>query len=98
MTVKVMKGNGETGSLHRTVHIGARRNETISFSVSGYYFTKSKAELDNKEPIYQKGKAFKVINDNTGYSVLTLTFSITESATPEVTGGKRISKNEFDQN
>jgi hypothetical protein len=86
------------GTLHKTVTIGAYGSETIYFSESGYYFTKTKAVLNAKEPVYQKGQPFSVTNDNTGYSVMTLTFSITESAIPQVTGGQKISKIEFDQN
>lgn len=98
MTVKVMKGNSGKGTLHETVTIGAYSNERVYFSNSGYYFTKTKAVLKGKDPIYRKGQAFSVTNDETGYSVLTLTFSIKESAVPQASGGKAISKQEFDQN
>ena len=40
----------------------------------------------------------RITNDSRGYSVLTLTFSITESSVPRATGGKQISKSEFDKN
>ncbi|QNA44303.1 hypothetical protein [Lacibacter sediminis] len=98
MTLKVMKGGGEKGVLHQTVTISAYGNETIYFSDGGYYFTKTKAVLKGKDPVYQKGQPFKVTNDDTGYSVLTLTFTIKESSVPQVTGGKKISKEEFDKN
>jgi hypothetical protein len=96
MTVKVMRGAG-TGSLHETVYIPAYRSETVYFSSSGTYFTKSKAVLAKKEPVYKKGRSFRVTNDETGYSVLTLTFTIRESAVVE-SSGQSISKTEFDQN
>ena len=54
--------------------------------------------LKGKDPVYQKGRPFQVTNDENGYSVLTLTFSIRESTVPQVAGGKQISKLEFDQN
>ena len=98
MTVKVMQGYGGKGTLHETVWIAAYGNETVYFSNSGYYFTKTKAVLQGKTPVYRKGQAFEVTNDATGYSVLTLTFSIKESSVPQATGGKQISKSEFDQN
>lgn len=98
MTVKVMKGYSGKGSIHSTVTISANSEETVYFSETGYYFTKTKAVLNGRNPVYQKGKAFKVVNDDTGYSVMTLTFSIKESAVPQVTGGQQISKSEFDQN
>lgn len=98
MTVKIMQGYNGNGTLYESVNISAYSNKTVYFSESGYYFTKTKAVLNGKEPVYQKGKSFQVTNDNTGYSVLTLTFSIKESSVPQVTGGKQISKQEFDQN
>jgi hypothetical protein len=98
LTVKVMKGYDGKGSLHETVTISSYDSTTIYFSESGYYFTKTKAFLSGKEPVYQKGQPFQVTNDITGYSVMTLTFSIKESAIPQITGGKQISKAEFDQN
>ncbi len=98
MAVKVMKGSSGKGTLHETVTIGAYSSETVYFTNSGYYFTKTKAVLKGKDPVYRKGQPFKVTNDESGYSVMTLTFSITESAVPQATGGKSISKTEFDQN
>lgn len=98
MTVKVMKGYSDKGTLHETVTISSYGSKTIYFSESGYYFTKTKAVLNGKEPVYQKGQPFQVTNNSSGYSVMTLTFSIKESAVPQVTGGKQISKAEFDQN
>ena len=98
MTVKVMQGYGGKGVLHETVTIGAYGSNTVYFSQSGYYFTKTKAVLTGRDPIYRKGNPFEVTNDDTGYSVLTPTFSIKESAIPQATGGKSISKQEFDQN
>jgi hypothetical protein len=96
MTVKVMRGAAK-GSLHETVYIPGYSSETVYFSSSGTYFTKSKAVLAQREPVYKKGKAFRVTNDESGYSVLTLTFTIKESAVVESTG-QSISKTEFDQN
>lgn len=97
MTVKVMRGTGK-GILYKMVVISSYSSETIYFSESGQYFTKTKAVLKGKDPVYQKGQLFRVTNDDSGYSVMTLTFSITESSVPQITGGKNISKSEFDQN
>lgn len=98
MTVKVMRGSSGKGTLHEIVSIGANASKTVYFSHSGYYFTKTKAVLKGKDHIYRKGQPFSVTNDDTGYSIMTLTFSITESTIPQVSGGKSISKTEFDQN
>jgi hypothetical protein len=97
MTVKIMKGYGD-GDLHETVEIAANQSETVYFSQTGYYFTKTKAILYGKDPVYQKGEPFHVVNDDTGYSVMTLTFTITETTIPKVTGGKQISRTEFEKN
>jgi hypothetical protein len=98
MTVKVMQGYSGKGTLHETVTIGAYSSETVYFSESDYYFTKTKAVLKGKDPVYRKGQPFEVTNNSSGYSVMTLTFSIKESTVPQATGGKQISKTEFDQN
>jgi len=98
MTVKVMKGYSGKGTLHETVAIEAYSSETVYFSNSGYYFTKSKAVLKGKDPVYRKGQPFEVTNNSSGYSVLTLTFTIKESTVPQASGGKSISKSEFDEN
>ena len=98
MTVKVMKGYSGKGTLHETVTIGAYGSETVYFSNSGYYFTKTKAVLKGKDPVYRKGQPFEVTNNLSGYSVMTLTFTIKESTVPQASGGKAISKSEFDEN
>ena len=97
MLLKIMEVDGGDGTLFKEVKIGAYQNEIIEFFSSGRYFTKTKATLNGKEPVYEKGKAFEVVNDSRGHSVMTLTFSIRESSIP-VTSGKKISKGEFDKN
>ena len=98
LTIKVMECYGGKGKIHKTAVISANGSETIYFSESGYYFTKTKAILKGKEPVYQKGQPFQVTNNSSGYSVLNLTFTIRETTVPQVLGGKQISKSEFDQN
>jgi hypothetical protein len=98
MTVKIMKDDlAGNASLHSHVYIKPFSRETIYFSQTGYYFTKTKASMIGKEPIYRKGDSFKVYNGSDGYSVLELTYSIEESDEPVATGGKNISKREFDK-
>jgi hypothetical protein len=98
MTVKVMRANGGISSLFKTIKIAPHSNETIYFSNSGKYFTKTKAVINGKNPVCRKGQMFNVVNDATGYSVLTLTFSIRESSTPQSSGGQSISEEEFNSN
>jgi hypothetical protein len=97
MSVKVMRGSSGKGQLHEKVTIYANSSETIYFSQSGNYFTKTKATINGRDPICRKGKPFKVTSDETGYSVLTLTFTIKESKVPQVMGGVQISQKEFEQ-
>jgi hypothetical protein len=97
MTVKVMKESGTAAKVHEITTIVPHGTKTVYFSETGDYFTKTKAVVKGKHPVYQKGKPFHVVNNKDGYSVLTLTFSIKESNVPEVTGGKQISKEEFDR-
>ncbi|MFN8286818.1 MAG: hypothetical protein U0V74_08705 [Chitinophagales bacterium] len=95
MTVKVMFNSG---GVYKTVTIEPYGSEIVYFNSTGYYYTKTKAVYPNKSTIYQKGKAFEVYNGSDGYSVLTITFSINETSESEITGGKQISKEEFDKN
>lgn len=97
MTVKVMRNDGFNGELFEQVYISPYELKSVYFSQTGYYFTKTKAEKPGKDPVYRKGELFKVYNGDDGYSVLTLTFTIKESSTPIISGGKSITKKEFDQ-
>lgn len=97
MRLKVMEVDGGDGTLYEEVTVSPYGNRIINFYNSGRYFTKTKATLNGKEPVYEKGKPFEVVNDSRGHSVMTLTFSIRESSIP-VTSGKKISKGEFEKN
>ena len=97
MTIKIMKGNNSSSDLFETITINPFQSRTINFYDSGYYFTKSKAILSGKDPVYQKGQPFFVTNDETGHSVMTISFLIKESNVPQISG-KQISKSEFDKN
>ena len=97
MTVKIMKGFGN-GSLHELVSISSYESKTIYFSKQ-LLLHKTKAVLRGKDPISER-QPFKVTNDDTGYSVMTLTFSIKESTIPQVLGGeanfkKNLTKTDF---
>jgi hypothetical protein len=98
LQIKVMSSDGGNGSLYETISINANESKTIFFQESGYYFTKTKAVINGKEPVYEKGKPFEVYNGTDGYSILTLTFSLLESKTPQLLSGKQISKKEFEEN
>jgi hypothetical protein len=97
MTVKVMRNDNGEISLHEIVSIKPYISETVFFSETGNYFTKTKAVLSGKDPVYRKGELFNVYNGRDGYSMLTITFTIKETAISQASGGKSISKKEFDQ-
>jgi len=97
MAVKIMKGKKGKGRLFKKVNIRPYESETVYFYENGHFFTKTKAVSTGREPVFRRGKPFYITNDETGYSVMTLTFSITESTVPQATGGQAISKQEFDQ-
>jgi hypothetical protein len=98
MTVKIMQGLRKNGKLHEIIKIQPFGRETTYFPNSGYYYTKTKAILDGKNPVYRKGQPFEVKNDVSGYSILTLTFTIKETSIPQASGGISISKSEYDEN
>jgi hypothetical protein len=98
MIVKVMKVADVEDTLHGQIAIPPLSSRTISFSDSGLYYAKTMATLAGRNPIYQKGQSFRVYVGRDGYSVLTLTFTIVESAVPQLTGGRPISSDEFDKN
>jgi hypothetical protein len=98
MTVKVMRKYNSTSTKYQTITIAANSSSTVYFSESGTYFTKTKATLYGKDPIYKKGQSFSVTNDSSGYSELTLTFTVKESKTSTSSSGQTISQAEFDKN
>jgi hypothetical protein len=96
MKVKIMK-KGSVSSLFEVIDISSYKSYTVYFHESGTYFTKTKATIKGKDPICKKSQNFKVVNDETGYSILTLTFTIKESKTPISSGGQTISNMEFEK-
>jgi len=100
MTIKVMSTDayGSSSNLHSTFIISPHSKEVRYFSKTGYYFLKTKAVLNGRDPIYKKGDPFEVYVGRDGYSVLTLTYSIQESNYYNPTDGKTISRSEFERN
>jgi hypothetical protein len=97
MTVKVMRVSGAGDWLHTTTAVAPFGTQTVYFSETGTYFLKTMAVLGGRAPVYQKGDRFLVHSGPRGYSVITMTFTIREAATPQVLGGAEISKREFDR-
>lgn len=98
MTVKVMRTYDGGDSLHGTTSVAPYGTRTIYFSETGDYFLKTMAVLSGRDPVFQKGEPFRVYSGRDGFSVITVTFSIKESIVPQVLGGQKISREEFDRN
>jgi hypothetical protein len=96
MKVKIMK-KGSVSSLYEVIEISSFKNYTVYFHESGTYFTKTRATYKGKDPICKKSQSFNVVNDETGYSILTLSFTIKESKNPISSGGQSISNIEFEK-
>lgn len=98
MEIKVMQYSYAAEVLYRKVSVAPRATESVYFPQTGNYFLKSKAIYQGKNPIYKKGKEFNVYVGDDGYSVLTITYSITESNSFNPTEGKQISEAEYEKN
>jgi|GEM_PF-2081900 len=99
LTVKVMKPtSGGGASVYSTVAISSQSNKTVNIDETGDYYLKTKAVSSGTEPVYKKGNPFNVYVGSDGYSVLTVTFSIQESALPDPLSGNQISPSEFENN
>jgi len=98
MEIKVMQYSYTGELLYSKVSVAARQNESVYFPQTGNYFLKSKAIYQGKNPIYKKGNEFNVYVGDDGYSVLTITYSITESNSFNPTEGKQISASEYEKN
>jgi hypothetical protein len=96
MTVKIM--NKYTNRLHKTLELSPYEQSTTYFGITGEFYCKTEARMYGREPIYEKGNAFEVYVGSDGYSVLTITFSVSEGSSANILTGNRISKSEFDRN
>lgn len=98
LTIKVMQKNSpSTDTLYSILSVTPFGRATEYFAQTGNYYLKTAASLQEKEIIYEKGNPFQVYVGTDGYSVLTITFSITESNVSDPLKGRRISKSEFDR-
>lgn len=99
LAIKIMQKNGlAADTLYSNLSILPNGRATEYFSKTGYYYLKIEASLKDKESVYTKGNPFQAYIGTDGYSVLTITYSITESNAPNVLDGRRISKSEFERN
>lgn len=99
LTVKIMKLESRFSTidnLYSVLTVAPYQRATEYFSNTGYYYLKTKATKSGTEPMYSKGDAFEVYVGNDGYSVLTITYDIAESAINPL-DGKQISRAEFEK-
>lgn len=92
LTIKVMS---LSGGLHRTLRIAPKSSGRVSFSSSGTYYVKSKAEKSLSSILYKKDSPFKIQSDSNGYTVATIEYYVSGGGG---TAGSTISKSEFEKN
>lgn len=98
LTVKIMNDHfGANDHKYSTLSIEPYGSAVEYFAQTGNYYLKTQATKKGTTPIYKKGDPFNVYVGRDGYSVLTITYSITESNVADPLGGKQISKAEFDK-
>lgn len=96
MAVKVMALDGSFQSLFARTSISAHGAETVYFDRTGIYYLKTMATAPGRKPVYKMGEPFRVYVGSDGYSVITFTFTIVESAGPSG-DGKEITPQEFER-
>lgn len=90
--VKIME---KGGGLFAKMSVAPYSSETQYFDETGYYYLKTKGSKKGLRPVFKKGNAFKVHNGTDGYSVLTITYSISGGVSSD---GREISEDEFNRN
>lgn len=73
---------GSNGVLYTTAEIGDHTNKTIDINETGVYYLKTKAECPDEDPVYKKGKGFRVHVSSNGYSAVTIKFSLQKNISP----------------
>ena len=90
--VKIME---KGGGLYAKMAVAPYSNDTQYFEETGYYYLKTRGSKKGLRPVFKKGNAFKVYNGTDGYSVLTITYSISGGVSAD---GREISEDEFNRN
>lgn len=98
LTVKVMKGSGGKGVFTDSVVINPNASDTVLIAKPGAYFLKTKAIMEGKDTIFQKGRAFQMYIGVRGASEITMTFTIKEDKSQNASEGVLINRREYDQN
>ncbi|MGL5980121.1 MAG: hypothetical protein ACRCZY_04440 [Phocaeicola sp.] len=92
LTIKIMH---LSGSLYTTICIAPNSSGRVSFSNSGIYYVKSKAEKSFSSTLYKKDSPFQIQSNSNGYTVATIEYYISGGGG---SAGATISKSEFEKN
>ena len=95
MEVKVMRNTNQGALKYYEVLIPANTQGAISIFQTGTYYLKVKAEYPGRDPVYSMGDPFECHVGSDGYSVLTFTYTIDESAASME--GRSITRGEFEK-
>ena len=98
LTVKVMKGSGGRGVFTDSVVVESNGTDTVFITKPGAYFLKTKATMEGKDTIFQKGRAFQMYIGVRGASEITMTFTIKEDKSQNASEGVLINRKEYEQN
>ena len=93
-----MKGSGGKGVFTDSIVIASNSTDTILISKPGAYFLKTKAIMEGKDTIFQKGRAFQMYIGVRGASEITMTFTIKEDKSRDASEGVLINRREYEQN
>jgi hypothetical protein len=94
MEVKVMTS---LGSEYGRVSIAPWSKATVSIHRTGEYFMKSKATKPGSAPVYGKGNGFRAVSEGYGYSVITVTYSISGGGSDASASGTPITEAEYER-
>ncbi len=95
MEIKVMQNTNQGALKYYEASVPANGTAAIAIFQSGTYYLKIKAEYPGREPVYSMGDPFECHVGSDGYSVLTFTYTIDESAAS--LEGRSITRGEFEK-
>lgn len=99
LAVKLMKcaDDGKAVKVHMEI-ISGKNKTTVIISEPGNYYLKTMTEFPGGEPFCTKGDPFEVYVAEDGYSILTMTITVTEDSPVSYDATRApISKTEFDR-
>lgn len=92
LTIKLMR---VAGGVYTTLRIAPNSSGRVSFSSSGTFYVKSKAEKSFSSTLYKKDSPFQIQCDSSGYTEATIEYYVSGGGG---SAGATISKSEFEKN